>query len=156
MGRISQKFVRKYEKLQWQLWKVQADIKLIKTCKSERLIPTFANVKLEVKIGKHKLKSKIARLIMETELQSEHDQKKKIKIELRRVNITLKSSLSVIFYNCLIRQISIASKSKLKSVTRRHLRKLDKFRRRTSTPINEKVTFSHIRNTVHNFSNYSV
>ena len=33
---------------------------------------------------------------------------------------------------------------------------LDKFRRRTSTPIIEKVTFSHIRNTVHNFSNYSL
>ena len=93
---------------------------------------------------------------METELQSKHNEKKKIKNELRSVNITLKSSLSVIFYNCLIHQINIASKSKLKAITKRHLRKLDKFRRKTSTPINEKVTFSHIRNTVHNFSNYSL
>ena len=58
--------------------KVQADIKFIKTCKSERLIRTFANFKLAIKNAKHKLKSKIARLILETELQSKHNQKKKI------------------------------------------------------------------------------
>ena len=150
------KVVRKYEKLQSQLLKVRADIKFIKTCKSERLIPTFANVKLAIKNAKHKLKSKIARLIMETELQSKHNQKRKIENEFRSVSITLKSSLSVIFYNCLIYQINIASKRKLKAITKRHLRKLDKFRRRTSTPISEKVTFSHIRNTIHNFSNYQM
>ena len=43
------KVVRKYEKLQPQLLKVQADIKFIETCKSERLIPTFANIKLAIK-----------------------------------------------------------------------------------------------------------
>ena len=61
--------VRKYEKLQSQWLKVRAGIKFIETCKSERLIPTFAKVKLAIKNAKHKLKSKIARLIMETELQ---------------------------------------------------------------------------------------
>ena len=119
------------------------------------MIPTFANVKLAIKNAKHKLKSKIARLIMETELQSKHNQKRKIENEFRSVSITLKSSLSVIFYNCLIHQINIASKSKLKAITKRYPRKLDKFRRRTSSPINEDVTCSRIRNTIHNFSNYS-
>ena len=93
---------------------------------------------------------------MKTELQSKHNQKKKIKKELRRVNITIKSSLSVIFYNCSIHQVNIASKSKLKAITKRHLRKYDKLCRKTSTPINEKVTFGHIRNTVLYFSNYSL
>ena len=72
--------------------KVQADIKVIKTCKSECLILIFVNVKLSIKSQKHKMKSKPARLIMETELHSKHDQKKKIKKELASVNITLKSS----------------------------------------------------------------
>ena len=53
------KAAKNYEKLQSQLLKVQADIKFIKTCKEERLIPIFANVKLAVKNGKHKLKSKL-------------------------------------------------------------------------------------------------
>ena len=86
------KVVRKYEKRQLQLLKVQADIKVIKTCKSECLILIFVNVKLSIKSQKHKMKSKPARLIMETELHSKHDQKKKIKKELASVNITLKSS----------------------------------------------------------------
>ena len=43
------KVVRKYEKRQLQLLKVQADIKVIKTCKSERLILIFVNVKLSIK-----------------------------------------------------------------------------------------------------------
>ena len=64
---------------------------------------------------------------MKTELQSEYNLKKKIKKELRSVSITLKSSLSVIFYYCSIHQINIASKSKLKAITKRHLRKHDKF-----------------------------
>ena len=93
---------------------------------------------------------------METELQSKHNQKKKMKNELRSVNITLKSKLSVIFYNCLIDQFNIASKIKLKAIRKSHLRKLDQFRRRRSTPINDKVTCSYIKNTVHNFSNYSL
>ena len=46
--------VRKYKTV--TLIKVQADIKFIKTCKSECLITTIANVKIEIKNGKHKLK----------------------------------------------------------------------------------------------------
>ena len=56
----------------------------------------------------------------------------------------------------MIHQINIASKSKLNAITKRHHRKLDKFCRRTLTPTNEKITFSRIRNTVHNFLNYSL
>ena len=82
---------------------------------------------------------------MKTELQSKHNQKKKIKNELCSVNITLKSKLRIIVYNCLIHQFNIASEIKLKAITKSHLRKLDQFRRRTSTPINEKVTFSYIK-----------
>ena len=96
---------------QSQLLKVQADIKFIKTRKSESLVPTFANVKLAVKNWKHKLKSKIARLIVDTQLQSKHNQKK-IKKGLVSVYITLKLSLSVIFCNCLNHQINVAFKNK--------------------------------------------
>ena len=64
---------------------------------------------------------------MKTELQLEYNLKKKINKELRSVNFTLKSSLSVILYNCSIHQINIASKSKLKAIKKRHLRKYDNF-----------------------------
>ena len=84
---------------------------------------------------------------METVLQAKHNQTKKIKKELRSINITLKSSLSFIFYNKFIKLI-LLPKSKLIAITKHHLRKLDKFRRRTSTRINEKVTFNLIRSAV--------
>ena len=45
--------------------KVQADIKFIKLCKQENLIPAFANIKLSLKHD-NKLKKLIARIVMET------------------------------------------------------------------------------------------
>ena len=51
-----------------KITKLQEDIKFVKPCKQENLIPTFANVKLAIKTGKTKLKKKIARLILETKL----------------------------------------------------------------------------------------
>ena len=75
--------------------KVLTHIKFIKTCKLGHFIPIFSYLKLAIKNGN--LKSKIAHLIMETELQS----KKKKKTEKEDQEI---------FYNCLIHQINIASK----------------------------------------------
>ena len=56
--------------------KVQADIKFIKLCKQENLIPTFANIKLSLKHSNNKLKKRIARILMETEIQNKHREKK--------------------------------------------------------------------------------
>ena len=63
--------------------KVTADIKFIKLYKVEKTIPTFAKVNLSVKSGSRKLKLRIARLVMESEIQSKHLEKKKLKKELR-------------------------------------------------------------------------
>ena len=38
--------IRSLEKLQTKFMKVSADIRYMKTCKKERLIPTFARVKV--------------------------------------------------------------------------------------------------------------
>ena len=67
------KSVRKYKKLQPQLLKVLTHIKFIKTCKLGHFIPIFSYLKLAIKNGN--LKSKIAHLIMETELQSKKKKK---------------------------------------------------------------------------------
>ena len=49
--------------------KLQADIKFIKTCKNDYLVPKFANVKLVTKSGIKKLKLSLSKIIMEAELQ---------------------------------------------------------------------------------------
>ena len=43
--------VRKYEQLLARFIKLQADIKFLKICKREYLVPTFANIKLETRSG---------------------------------------------------------------------------------------------------------
>ena len=48
--------VRSYESLKTKLMKVRADIKFIKSCKNENLIPTFSKVNLAIKSDSRKLK----------------------------------------------------------------------------------------------------
>ena len=61
--------------------KVNQDINYIKTCRRENLIPTFAKVKIVIKIDNDKLKQKLARVILDTELQQKHNQRRKVKRE---------------------------------------------------------------------------
>ena len=116
-------------------------------------MPTFANVKLAIKTGNTKLKKKIARLILETELQNKHFEKQKLKKDFREININLKSSQNVFLYNAVIHQVNIAIKSMVKSISRRHQKKLIKSRNRQTTP--EKISENkYMKHTIHNFSSY--
>ena len=90
--------------------KTQADIIFIKRCKVENLIPTFVKVNLSIKAGSYKLKKRIARIVMESEMQAKHREKKTLQKDIRPLNI-LKTSLNLIIYNTLIHQINIAIKS---------------------------------------------
>ena len=63
------------EKLQTKLGKAVADIKYIKTCKKERLIPTFAKVNISIKNATHKFRRKLSLLVMNTELEKKHSEK---------------------------------------------------------------------------------
>ena len=116
-------------------------------------MPTFANVKLAIKTGNTKLKKKIARLILETELQNKQFEKQKLNKDFREININLKSSLNVFLYNAVIHQVNIAIKSMIKSISRRHQKKLIKSRNRQTTP--EKISENkYMKHTIHNFSSY--
>ena len=54
----------------------------IKLCKKEQLIPTFAKVNVSIRNGTCKLKRKIAHLVMETELQNKHREKRKLRKDI--------------------------------------------------------------------------
>ena len=58
------KNLKNLENLKTKYVKVQADIKFIKLCKQEKLIPTFVNIKLSLKRN-NKLKKLIPRIVME-------------------------------------------------------------------------------------------
>ena len=69
-GQSAVKIVRTLEQVKRRYIKVNEDIKFIKTCKKEDLLPQFAKIRLSIRSGSMKLKRKTARLIMEAELQS--------------------------------------------------------------------------------------
>ena len=92
------KIVRTYESLKTKLMKVEANIRFIKFCKKDNLIPTFAKVNLSIKSGNWKIHLRIARTIMETEIQNKHREKKKLKQEIASISIQLKSTLGFKFF----------------------------------------------------------
>ena len=67
--------------------KINADIKYIKSCKKEELIPRVAKVNLALKNWTTRLKKKIAKLVMEAELQNKHTERKERKKELRSISV---------------------------------------------------------------------
>ena len=61
--------VLSFEHLKIKYIKTLADIKFITSCKTDNIIPTFAKVKFSLKHSIYKSKLRIARLVMETEMQ---------------------------------------------------------------------------------------
>ena len=92
-------------------------------------MPTLANVKLVTKSGNKKLNLRLSRIIMEAELQQKHREKRKVKKEIRSLDISFRTSLDVIFYNCIVHQINIATKSKFKVVSKRDVKKVSEKKR---------------------------
>ena len=86
------KVVRDFEQKKTKFEKLDADIVFIKLCKKEQLIPTFAKVNVSIRKGTYKLKRKIARLVMETELQNKHREKRKLRKKIRSINLLLSTS----------------------------------------------------------------
>ena len=131
--------------------KVVLDLKFIETCKKEELIPTFANIRLSVRHGSAKLKKPISRIIVESEMQVKHQEKKKLKQEIKALSTQLKIALSMLVYTTLLHRINIAVKSRIKSIAKRHEKKLSKFKKRQQkSDIKNRIQVS--KNTIHNFS----
>ena len=154
-GQNVMKIVRTYESLKTKLMKVEADIRFIKSCKKDSLIPTFAKVKLAIKSGNWKLHLRIARIIMETEIQNKHQEKKNLKKEIASICIQLKSILGLFLCSALIREINHVIKSRYKAIKSRHEKKLQKFwtAQKRENNVSKPVLLKSI---IHNFSLYNL
>ena len=79
-------------------------------------------------------------------LQQKYRQKSKVKKKVRSVDFSLKTSLNVVLYKCVIHLINIATKSKFKVVLKGHLMTLDMFQKRNSligNAGNEAILYVH-------------
>ena len=145
--------IRSLEKLQTKYRKVIADMKYFKTFKKECLIPAFAKVNISIKNATHKLRTKILLLVMNTELENKHSEKRKLKKEIKKICIEFKRNLILINLNMVLHQIRAAAKSRLNNISKRYENKLFNLpKQQQMSQSNNKKINNHIKSTVHKFS----
>lgn len=115
--------VRRYESLKSKYMKVQSDIKFIKSWKKENLIPTFAKVNLCITNVNRKLKLRRARIVMKSEAENKHQEKKRLKKDILLISNQHKAGLGVLLYNALLHQVNIAVRCHYKVISIRHRKK---------------------------------
>ena len=153
-GHDTLRLVRRYEKLCVKLGKLNSDLKFLLCCKNEKLTPTFARPKLSIYTTKN-IKSKIARVIIQTEIQNKHRLKKQLKIDLRKITSSIKVTVSEIFFQALRYRIRNVICSKENKWSQKHDKKLQNLR--ACIPAKNKATVRNFApKVIHNFSSYSL
>lgn len=69
--------------------KEDQNITFIKSCKKENLVPTFTKVNLSINSRSYKLRYEISKLIIQTELENKHHEKRKLRTEILSIGIEL-------------------------------------------------------------------
>ena len=119
------KNMRFHEKLKTKLTKLITDIVYIKSCKKE---------------GGYKLKKKVAKLVMDTELQDKHYQIRKMRRETRSIAISLKSLLGLVLFNAVIHQVEVFIRSRLAAIKKSNEKKLFNLRQQNVNARDSAVT----------------
>ena len=94
-GQGVHKAVKTLEHLKTNLWN-------FKLFKSENIVPTFAKVKVFLEYRNHKLKTRIAKIVTDAELQNKHREKIQLKKLIKQIGVELISVLGIILYSSLI------------------------------------------------------
>ena len=129
--------------------KTSLDIKFLKQCKQELLIPILANVLLST----IELKHCIAHIIIEKKLQYKHRHKKKLRNEIKNLSIQRKLSLSTVLYSVLLHKKNIATKSRSIAISHKHKRKVLNLQHKQQKSCNSNISYTP-KEVVHNFSSY--
>ena len=69
--------------------KEDQNITFIKSCQKENLVPTFTKVNLSINSRSYKLRYEISKLIIQTELENKHHEKRKLRTEILSIRIEL-------------------------------------------------------------------
>ena len=115
------------------------------------MIPTFANIRLTTNGNNIKLKGRIARIILEDELQHKNRQKKRLHSEIKKISIQLRLSLNLLVYSALLHKTNIAIKSRSIAVSFKHEKKLMNLRKKQQEH-NKRSAVYVLKEVVHSFS----
>ena len=132
------------------------DLDFLLTCKKEKLIPTFAKPKLSIG-GTTRLRSKIARLIIETEMKNKHAKKKALQKKIKELRLKIASEIGFLTFYSLKYRIDKEVSIKKKKWSGTHEKKVRNLR---SEQQEQHVAWNGSRaknlptTIVHNFSSY--
>ena len=112
------------------------DIKFIKICKREGLIPTFIYQCLLIKQQNPKLERLISTIVMQNEVQTKHREKHNLKKDIKATSYQIQRLLPTLVYTTVLYLINLTIRSKVKSIAKCHERKLIKFRPQYHTQLN--------------------
>ena len=90
---------------------------------------------------------------MENELQMKHREKRNLKKDIKAISYLLQRLLSTLAHTTVLHQINMAIRSRVKSIVKRHKRKLIKFRRQYHTQSDTRHMKVN-KHFIHNFSSY--
>ena len=144
--------VRAYERLCKRYEKANCDIKFLLTCKKENLCPNFAKSRLSIKT-EPKIKKKIGRLIVETEIRNKHNGKRELKTKMKQLFDKIKEKVGFITSQAVKYRIKNAVANEVRKWKTKQGRKLEKLRE-NSPERRREFARTHPRSIIHNFSSY--
>ena len=94
-------------------------------------------------------------MVMESEMENKHHEKKKLKKDIVLISKQLKTGLRVLLYNALLHQVNIAVGSRYKVISIRHQKKIVNLikNQKNNYESNKPSLMKHM---VHNFSSYAL
>ena len=154
-GEPTRRQCRSFERALMRYEKLKCDLDFLKTCKNEKLIPTFAKPKISIDAD-FKIRRDIAAIIIRAEIRNKHRIKNSIKEQLRNESKVLQDKTSFATFNALRYKLRNWVRNRRNKWKETHMKKLDSLRTgRTRNIQNSKrisKTFSRI--IVNNFSSY--
>ena len=156
-GNETVRLCRQLEKSTIKYGKVKMDLDFLLTCKKENLIPAFAKPKLSIAADR-KLRLKIAKLIVKTEIKNKHGIKKELSKKMHEANTNLKSKLSFSTFYALKYKIANEISYNRKKWSATHKKKVSHLRSEQQTQGHTcNVDTKHARPlppVIHNFSRH--
>ena len=153
-GRNVLRQYRCYEKLCLRKEKTSCDLNFLLTCKKEKLTPIFARPKISVTI-KNKMRKKIGRLIIETEISNKHRNKKETIRRLVESRKALMEGSSYILLQAVTYRIRMKVQDERKKWKTTHNKKLHNLRLENK-PKETSSDRALETQRIHNFSSYNL
>ena len=145
--------VRAYERLLKRHEKLQCDLKFLLKCKKERLCPNFATPNLSIKVNA-KVKRKICRIILETEINNKHNIRKTLRKQMVDTYEDIKEKVGFLISQAIKYKMRTLIDTNRKKWCRTHEKKLNKLRDADKDRDSEDDVFA--RNIIRNFSSYKL